>query len=149
MPFPQLIGQTTHGAARTSGRAVFTTVLVLAAILAVVAWRLLPRETTAAPQRAVVAAQPTQPRPEPPTPPPTEHQQLHLAHAEQELVAAAEQLNTARRLLAALSPELSRSYLQLEKRRADSAWTACDTAQRAIEHAREDIKAVSFTRKDN
>ncbi|HLG56875.1 MAG TPA: hypothetical protein VI485_16170 [Vicinamibacterales bacterium] len=69
-----------------------------------------------------------------------ESQHLHLAHAEQELVAAAEQLATARRLLAALSPALNRNYLQSERRQAERAWTVTDGAQRAIEQALEDIR---------
>jgi hypothetical protein len=50
----------------------------------------------------------------------TQDRQLHLAHAEQELIRAAEQLAQARRILAALSPALSRNYLAAEKRRLDA-----------------------------
>lgn len=147
MAYPQLAGRTAQAAEHTTGRAVFMAILALALILGVSAWRLIPHPA-AAPQPPEVAAQPVQPAPEPLKPNPTEGQQLHLAHAEQQLVAAAEQLATARRLLAALSPALSRSYLQFEKRRADSAWTSCDAAQRAIEQALDDIKVITTTRKD-
>lgn len=147
MAYPQLTGRTGQPAEHTTGRAVFMAVLALTFILGVSAWRLIPHPA-AAPQPSEVAAKPVKLAPEPPKPNPTEDQQLHLAHAEQQLVAAAEQLATARRLLASLSPALSRSYLQFEKRRADSAWTSCDAAQRAIEQALDDIKLISSTRKD-
>ena len=147
MAYPQLTGRTAQPAEHTTGRAVFIAVLALAAILAAVGWRLIPHPA-AAPQPSEAVAQPVKLAPEPPKPSLTEDQQLHLAHAEQELVTAAEQLATARRLLAALSPALSRSYLQFEKRRAESAWTACDAAQRAIEQARDDIKLITTTGKD-
>ena len=147
MAYPQLTGRTAQPATHTTGRAVFMAVLALALILGGAAWRLIPHPA-AAPQPPEVATQPVKPAPEPPKPNLTEDQQLHLAHAEQQLVAAAEQLATARRLLAALSPALSRNYLQFEKRRADSAWTACDAAQRAIEQARDDIKLITTTGKD-
>jgi hypothetical protein len=146
MAYSQLTGRTGPPAEHTTGRAVFLSVLALTLILGVSAWRLIPHP--AAPQPSEVAAQPVKLAPEPPKPNPTEDQQLHLAHAEQQLVAAAEQLATARRLLASLSPALSRGYLQFEKRRADSAWTSCDAAQRAIEQALDDIKLISSTRKD-
>ena len=68
---------------------------------------------------------------------------IQLAHAEQRLVAAAEHLNKARRLLSALSPQLTRVYLQNEKRSADAAWTACDTAQRALEEALDDVRLTA------
>jgi hypothetical protein len=147
MAYPQLTGRTAQAAEHTTGRAVFMAILALALILGMSAWRLIPHPA-AAPQPSEVTVQPVQPAPETLKPSPTEDQQLHMAHAEQQLVAAAEQLATARRLLAVLSPALSRNYLQFEKRRAESAWTACDSAQRAIEQARDDIKLITTTGKD-
>jgi len=146
MPIPQLIGHTASNPSQSSTRAVLVAVLTLAGILAVIAWRALSHDTPAIPSQPPVVA--TVATPAPKFIAPEDMQTLRLAHAEQSLVAAAEQLNAARRLLANLSPELSRSYLQFEKRRADSAWTACEAAQRAIEQARDDIKTVSSTRKD-
>jgi hypothetical protein len=70
-----------------------------------------------------------------------EQDQLHLRHAQQELALAAEQLVAARRLLAELGPALSRNYLDYEKRRVNTIWTQCDTAQRAVEEARGNIAA--------
>jgi hypothetical protein len=148
--FPQLTGHTPHTSAPNSGSVVGLSVLALAAVFAVGAWRFVPLQSSAAPSPpAVVAtAGPTTPPPGPRLGP-SDDQQLHLAHAEQELVAAAEQLHTARRLLAALSLDLNRSYLQYEKRRTDTAWTACDGAQRAIEAAREHLKVIASIEKDN
>ena len=149
MAFPQLTGQTTHTAPSGSGPAVFVTVLALAGVLAVAAWRFVPHTTSVIQSPPVATVVPPSPAaPSSPNVTQTVDEQLHLAHAEQELVAAAEQLNTARRLLAALSPDLNRSYLQFEKRRTDNAWTACDNAQRAIEQAREHIKVIASTGKD-
>lgn len=149
MAHPLLTGRTAQPSESTAARAVFVAVLLLALVLGVSAWQLLPHPATA-PQSPETVAQPLKPAAaEPPkTNPASEDHQLHLAHAEQQLVAAAEQLTTARRLLASLSPALSRSYLQFEKRRADSAWTACNAAQRAIEEALDDIKLISIKGKD-
>jgi hypothetical protein len=146
MAFPQLTGQTIHTAPSNAGPAVFVSVLALAAVMGLVAWRFIPHTTVASRAPAVTAAVPSVRQF--PNVMDTMDQQLHLTHAEQELVTAAEQLNTARRLLAGLSPDLNRSYLQYEKRQADRAWTACDHAQRAIEEAREHIKVITSTGKD-
>jgi hypothetical protein len=152
MSYPQLTGRASPASQVSIGRPVLLAVLVLAAVLAGLAWRWLPRQ---APQATAVAATPATSSTTTMTPAPTlvehlssEDQRLHLEHAHQTLVTAAEQLATARRLLAALSPELSRSYLQYEKRRADSAWTSCDVAARAIEEALDDIKVVATKGKD-
>jgi hypothetical protein len=150
MPY-QLTGRTALTSERSTGRAVLFSVLGLSAALGIFAWRQLPHPATPPPAIAPQPEAPTplaKPAPESVDLAPTEDQRLHLAHAEQALVDAAEQLTTARRLLAALSPDLGRSYLQYEKRRADSAWTACDAATRAIEQARDDIKVVAPSRKD-
>src|SRR5258708_2728518 len=152
MAYPQLTGRRAPAADQSTGRAVLLSVLALAAIIGIVAWRFIPRAAPPAPAATplvvAVTPPPVKPAPEPPNPAPTEDQQLHLEHAEQALVAAAEQLTAARRLLAALSPDLSRSYLQYEKRRADRAWTSCDAAARAIEQARDDIKLITSKGKD-
>lgn len=144
MPYPQLTGRPALAHERPSGRPVLLAVVVLAAALGLLAWRLLPQRTSESAEAATALAvsRPTSP---PPEQGPTEDQRLYLEHAEQALVSAAEQLTAARRLLAGLSPALGRSYLQYEKRRADSAWTACDAAARAIEQARDDIKVVVAT----
>lgn len=142
MSFSQLTGRSAEPTARTSTRAVLVSILALAALLVLAAFRILPDS----PSRE--GPQPILPAAESPPPTPTDNGRLHLAHAEQQLVTAQEQLAAARRLLAALSPQLSRSYLQFEKRRADHAWTACDAAQRSIEQALDDIKLVTATGKE-
>lgn len=149
MAYSQLAGRVGASDRSPATRPVLAAVVILAALLGLVAWRWLPHVADvprAAPQQAPAVI----------TPParadldgPTEDQRLHLEHAEQALVMAAEQLTAARRLLSALGPELSRNYLTYEKRRADSAWTSCDTAAQAVEQARDDIKVVTVTpRKD-
>jgi hypothetical protein len=149
MAFRQLTGQTAHTAPSNTGPAVLVAVLALAAVLAVAAWRLVPHNTSAIDSPPAAPVTPHAPSAAlSANAAKTSDLRLYLTHAEQELVAAAEQLNTARRLLAALSPDLSRSYLQFEKRRADNAWRACDNAQRAVEQAREHIKVIVSTGKD-
>ena len=158
MPYPQLSGSTGLTSEPSTGRAVLFSVLALAAIMGVAAWRFLPHPAppvpTPAPAQMVAppleaTPPPAKPAPEPPpNPGPTEDQRLHLDHAEQALVAAAEQLIAARQVLAALSPNLSRSYLKYERRQADSAWTSCDAAARAIEQALDDIKVITSKGKD-
>ena len=146
MPYPQLTGGVGAPDRSSATRSVLLAVLVLAVGIGAVAWHLLPgaaRPSPAPPTTAVAFAAPAA------VPDgPTEDQRLHLEHAEQALLTAAEQLTTARRLLAALSPELSRNYLEYEKGRADRAWTSCDAAARAVEQARADIKIITTTRKD-
>lgn len=141
MAFPQLSGRMAGGAGgRSSTNGVVMSVLGLALLLALVAWRFLPegaavhQETSGAVQLAM---------PESRTIDTVVNRQLRLAHTEQQLVAAQEQLMMARRLLSTLSQELRRNYLQSEKRRADGAWTACDQAQRFIEQSLDDIKSIA------
>lgn len=148
MPYPQLTGRIGQSTAQAGGRAVFLAVVALAAILGLIAWRLAPRPVSTQPLPAVVVAEPVKPAPDPTKSDLSDDQQLHLAHAEQQLVTAAEQLVAARRLLASLSPALSRNYLAIERRRAANVDAACDAAQRAIEEARNNLNAVSSSGKD-
>ena len=142
MAFPQLTGRTGPGATATGQASILVAVVGLAAILAVAAWRLFPSEPASAAQVAALPAVPPA-LAEREKPILTDDHFHHLSRAEQQLETAAEQLVTAQRLLIALAPELNRNYLQLEKRRAENAWAACDAAHRAIEQARGDIKLVS------
>jgi hypothetical protein len=152
MSYPQLTGRAGPAGQPSIGRPVLFAVLVLAAVLAGLAWRWPPRSAPPAPAVAarLATSSTTSVMPTPPLVErlPNEDQRLHLEHAQQTLVTAAEQLATARRLLAALSPELSRSYMQYEKRRADAAWSSCDVAASAIEEALDDIKVVTTKGKD-
>lgn len=151
MPHPQLTGRAGPDSQQSVGRPVLLAVLLFAAVLAGLAWRWLPRSAAQTPAVVATPAAPSTPVAPVPTRverASTEDQRLHLEHAQQTLVTAAEQLATARRLLAALSPALGRSYLQGEKRRADAAWGSCDVAARAIEEALDDIKVVTTTGKD-
>lgn len=146
MSHPQLAGRVGASDAQAGGRSVLLAVVALAAVLGLLGWRFVPRTAGAEPPLETVTAT-VKPNPEPPKPELTDDQQFHLGHAEQQLVAAAEQLVSARRLLASVSPALNRNYLDLEKRRIDTAWQACEMAQRAIEQARTDI-TVATTRKE-
>ena|ERR1700683_4574345 len=146
--YPQLSGRSSSP---SSERSLFgpiaVCVVVLAAALAYLTWTFMPRATP------VAVVSPSVPVPlkapaEPVIVGPTEDQQLRLAHADEELVRAAEQVTAARRLLAALGPDLSRSYLTFERRRSDAAWSACDVAAQALEQARDDLKVVASTGKD-
>lgn len=77
-----------------------------------------------------------------------DEQVLHLAHAERQLVSAAEQLVRADRQLVALVPDLARSYLQTERWRLENARTALDAARKALEESRDHIKLASQTGKE-
>lgn len=143
MPYAQLPGSIGPLGGRSATRTMIVAVLAAAAIVGLFGLRVLPRQTNAAashPLETTVVQQPTRKQDPPEL---SEDQKLHLSHADQQLVVAAEQLATARRVLATLVPALSRHYLELEKRRADIAWTACDGAQRAIEAARANIGELS------
>ena len=148
MSYPLLSGRSnpaSSGPLRI-GPGALVAILVLVLSLGALAWIL--RSSSAQPL-ASVAPLPATLRAEAPVlqqRPDDDSNRLRLAHAEQKLVRAAEELTTARRLLAALSPQLTRAYLQNEKRRADSAWTACENAQRALEEAVDDLRLVATTR---
>jgi hypothetical protein len=142
MKYPQLTGGAPAPPTSNDGRLILGVVVALATIIGGLVWGYSAE--SASPGTPAVAR--TQSPPPPPTAAPAvqvaneaQDRQLHLAHAEQELIRAAEQLALARRTLAALSPALSRNYLANEKRRLDSAWGACDLAQRSVEQARGDI----------
>lgn len=132
MPYPQLSGRTSIERPRSGPTAVWLAVGVLAVVF--IGWQYWPRPTPTPPATPSTVTSTT---PVVLAPNDTE---LRLAHAGAELAQAAEQLNTARRALAALSPDLARSYLSFEERRAESAWNACEAAARAIEQARSDIQ---------
>ena len=151
MKYPQLTGGAPAPSTSNDGRLILGIVVALATIIGGLAWAYSTDSTGP----GTPAAAPL----ESPLPPPTaapalrvaneaQDRQLHLAHAEQELIRAAEQLAQARRILAALSPALSRNYLAAEKRRLDSAWAACDLAQRSVEQARGDIAMFNTTGKE-
>ncbi len=152
MSYSQL-GGGIGGPEGTTGRTITFALAGLVMVLGFLAWNVAPRSAVAPAIQPVV----------PPTIPSTEpvtgrtdtkdragqlsnDQRLHLAHADQQLVTAAEQLNGARLVLASLTQVLNRNYLQHEKRRAESAWAACDAAQRALEDAREHLGII--TRKE-
>jgi hypothetical protein len=145
MSYPQLTGSVSSTADRAGSTAIWFAVLMLAAVLAVAGWQYWPRPAPPPPVATapVAPSVPTQPAIVLP-----DDTQLRLAHADAELVQAAEQLSTARRQLAALGPDLGRSYLSFEQRRAETAWTACEAAARAIEQARADVKLVKSTDKE-
>jgi hypothetical protein len=137
MAFPQLTGRSSPVLSASSGRPVIVAIALLAVVIAAATWRSMskagsgsPGEPTAFSGRAANPAAVVVDR------------ALVAEHAEQQLVNAQEQLTQARRLLSALSPQLTRTYLQFEKRRADAAWSACDAAQRAIEQAIGDIRSL-------
>jgi hypothetical protein len=145
MSYPQLAGRGGASTAPTGTSTVWLAVIVLAIIVGTLAWRFMPHSVpVTSPTEPAAAAIKQAPAPKLDL---SEDQQLHLAHAEQQLITAATQLTTARRLLASLGPALTRNYLVLEQRQADAAWTACDTAQRAIEDARTHVTFVT-ARKD-
>jgi hypothetical protein len=149
MQYRQLMGGAGTPPTSNDGRIVLSILVALATIIGGLAWAYSADSTT--PSARPVA--PAQPQQLPPAPAlrvtnDAEDGQLHLAHAEQELIRAAEQLAQARRTLAALSPALSRNYLANEKRRLDGAWSACDLAQRSVEQARSDIAMFNTTRKE-
>jgi len=154
MPTTLLPGQLSQP--RGTGPAMVWAIIGLAVILLVGAWRFRPQPTpepvtpSAAP--ATVVVNPPAPVANPTralnTGDATADLRLHVGHAHQQLLAAAEQLDAARRLLAALSPELNRNYLQFQKRRADSAGTACDAAQRAVEHALDELSVITPSDKE-
>jgi len=135
MNYKQLTGGAVPPSTTSDGRFIIGAIVVLATIIGSLAWGYSAEPSQAAkPPVAPAAAVPAVRVADD-----TQDRQLHLAHAEQELVRAAEQLAQARRLLAALSPALNRNYLGAEKRRLDNAWAACDIAQRSVEQARGDI----------
>ena len=154
MPTALLPGQVSQN--RGTGPAIVGAIVGLALVLAVGAWRFRPQPrpdpvTPPAPAAQVVVNPPApaaSPAPEPNTRDATADLWLHVGHAQQQLIAAAEQLAAARRVLAALSPELNRNYLQFQKRRADSAGTACDAAQRAVEHALDELHVITPSEKE-
>ena len=151
MQYPQLTGGAPAPSTSNDGRLVLGVIVALATIIGGLAWgysaepanpsspAVTPSASTEPPAAAVPATRVANE---------AQDRQLHLAHAEQELIRAAEQLAQARRTLAALSPALSRNYLATEKRRLDSAWAACDLAQRSIEQARGDIAMFNTTGKE-
>ena len=147
MNYRQLTGGAAAPPTTNDGRIVFWAIVVLAVIIGGLAWGYSATPSAPAaplPTPAVATAgQATRIADEG-----TQDRHLHLAHAEQELVRAAEQLAQARRLLAALSPALSRNYLDTEKRRLDSAWSACDLAHRSVEQARGDIAMFNASGKE-
>ena len=147
MKYPQLTGAIGAPPTSNDGRLILGVIVALATIIGGLAWAY-----SAEPPGPVAPAQSDQPTPQP-VPAlrvsnEAQDRQLHLAHAEQELIRAAEQLAQARRTLAALSPSLNRNYLANEKRRLDSAWSACDLAQRSIEQARGDIAMFNSAGKE-
>jgi hypothetical protein len=142
MAYPQLSGRIVTPERPARSRPVLVAVLVLAVIIAGLAWRLTPLQVSATQSPEPAAVTPPRASLDPPKPALSEDQRLHLVHAEQQLVTAAEQLAAARRVLASVTPALRRNYLNLEVRRVDSAWTACDIAQRAIEAARANLAAA-------
>ena len=137
MPMALLPGQVSQN--RETGPAVVWALVGLALVLAVGAWRFRPQPRLGAETLPASAAPAVVNPPAPtasPTPAPnnrdaTADLRLHVGHSQQQLIVAAEQLAAARRMLAALSPELDRNYLQFQKRRADSAWIACDVVEGA------------------
>ena len=139
MSFPQLTGRSGQATLATSANVMLMSVLALGALVAGLAWLVWIRPVVDPPQSAPVSVAAVSP----PAPARDRPDELRLAHAEQQLVSAQEQLTSARRQLAALSPLLTRSYLQLEKRRVDAAWTTCDAAQRAVEQAIDDIRSIN------
>ena len=150
MQYPQLTGGASAPSTSNDGRLILGLIVALATIIGGLAWGYSAE--SASPNSPAVTPSPST---EPPAAVPAtrvaneaQDRQLHLAHAEQELIRAAEQLAQARRTLAALSPALSRNYLATEKRRLDSAWAACDLAQRSIEQARGDIAMFNTTGKE-
>ena len=144
MTYPQLTGGSPSPSTSNDGRLIVGVIVALATIIGGLAWAY-----SAEPVAPAQSAQPT-PLPVAALRVANEAQdrQLHLAHAEQELIRAAEQLAQARRTLAALSPSLNRNYLANEKRRLDSAWSACDLAQRSVEQARGDIAMFNAAGKE-
>lgn len=152
MKYPQLTGGAPASPTSKDGRLILGVIVALATIIGSLAWGYSAE--SASPRTPAVA-----PTPSPQAPPTVaqavqvanqvQDQQLHLAHAEQELIRAAEQLAQARRTLAALSPALSRNYLTTEKRSLDSAWSACDWALRSVEQARGDIAMFKAAEKEN
>jgi hypothetical protein len=149
MRYPLLPGRTGSTSTRRVGPMVAAGVLLLALLMAGTTWSLvssrepaiLTTTMTTTPATAPVQLQATAQRT-----PADDAIRLRLAHAEQRLITAAEQLHSARRLLATLSPQLARVYLQGEKRRADAAWSACDAAVRALEQALDDVRLASATK---
>jgi len=149
MAYPQLTGGIGRALAPSTGRSVLIAIGGLASVLAVSVWRFLP----AAPPADGVALVAPAAAASPPLPSAgpsdrTDDRQLHLERAEESLLAAGEQLSVARRTLTTLISDLNRNYLQSERRESVNAWTSCEAATRALERARDDIKAAQSTRKD-
>ena len=149
MPSPLLTGQGSPN--RGAGSEIVWVVVGLALVLAVGAWRFRPRPAVPAPPPMPAVAFTPAPATAlaAPLPPQalarnaSEDLRLHMGHAQQQLVVAAEQLAAARRVLAALSPDLNRNYLQLQKRRAEAAGAACEAAQQAVEHALDELTVIT------
>jgi hypothetical protein len=151
LKYPQLTGGAPTPPTSHDGRLIIGIVVALATIIGGLAWA----NSTESEDPGTPAVAPSPSPQQPPTAVPAvrpahdaQERQLHLAHAEQELIRAAEQLAQARRTLAALSPALSRNYLTTEKRRLDSAWSACDWALRSVEQARGDIAMFKAAEKE-
>ena len=144
MKYPQLTGGAPTTPPSNDGRLIIGIIVALATIIGGLAWAYSVEPT--GPPAPVQSAPP--PVPALRVASEAQDRQLHLAHAEQELIRAAEQLAQARRTLAALSPSLNRNYLANEKRRLDSAWSACDLAQRSVEQARGDIAMFNAAGKE-
>lgn len=142
MPMPLLTGRTQPSSPFRVGPPLMVAVVLIALLVAGLAWSAI--STTGHVNAPATAAVETTPRASDPVAGvQSDARTLQLAHAEQRLVTAAEQVTLSRKLLASLSPQLTRSYLQNEKRRADAAWTACEAAQRAIEEALDDIRLAN------
>ena len=143
MPSPLLTGQVSQN--RGTGSEIVWAIVGLALVLAVGAWRLWPQPPAPPPPSTpavTLTAAPT-PAPQAPTRDASEDLRLLMGHAQQQLIVAAEQLDAARRVLAALSPELNRNYLQSQKRRAETAGLACEAAQQAVERALDEIRVIT------
>lgn len=147
MAYPRLLGRFQQSTITASGRWVLVGSLSLTIVVVILLMRLTPAATSISEQVTPIVTQPvavvstTSGDLSP-------DQQLHLDRAERQLIAAAEQLVAARRLLSSIAPVLARNYLDLERRRTDSVALACDDVLRTIEDARSNINAISIPGRD-
>jgi hypothetical protein len=147
MQYPLLSGRAGDRKSTAVGFPLLAAGVVLATLFAILIWRgtsarLIPTEVST---HAVVPTLITSPV----AAAPAEDIAFHVAGAKRQLLTAHEQLVRMQRLVGALIPELTRSELPVERRKAESAVSTCETAKQAIEQALEELQAAMISKEQH
>src|SRR5262245_32465534 len=128
MPYPLLSGRVGQLSQKGAGAPVFVAVVVLASVLGglYIVTR-APKEDTAARPAPVAQTPPAVVTPAPDAP--SADLTFHMMNIRGQLLASTEQIDRAQRLVGGLVPDLAREGLWLERRRAEAAVVACETAR--------------------